>query len=39
MATKITMTLDAADTLSAQECDDLQLLLCDALSEFATRGR
>lgn len=35
MATKITMTV--ADELTEQECDDLQLLLCDALGEFATR--
>lgn len=35
MATKITMTLE--DDLTQQECDDLQLLMCDAFSEFATR--
>jgi hypothetical protein len=35
MGTKIILTIE--EELTEPECNDLQLLLCDALSEFATR--
>jgi hypothetical protein len=35
MATKITLTVD--EELTAQECKQLQTLMCDAFGEFASR--